>query len=53
MERMMKMTFQMSRQPRGEGKRIRKREEIKEPALVRQHRGLLLWQEAQEAKKTY
>jgi hypothetical protein len=43
---MMKMTFRMSRQPRGgAGKRTRKGEEIKEPALVRQRRGLLLKQD--------
>ncbi len=36
------MTFRRSRQPRGgAGKRTRKREEIKEAALVRRHRGLV------------
>ena len=40
-KRMLKMTFRMSRQPRGgAAKRTRKREEIKEPALVRRGRGL-------------
>jgi hypothetical protein len=40
-KRMMKMTFRMSRQPRGgAANRTRKREEIKEPALVRRRRGL-------------
>jgi hypothetical protein len=40
-KRMMKMTFRISRQPRGgAAKRTRKRQEIKEPALVRRRRGL-------------
>jgi hypothetical protein len=40
-KRMMKLTFRMSRRPRGEAaNRKRKREEIKEPALVRRHREL-------------
>ena len=40
-KRMLKMTFRMSRQPRGgAAKRTRKRKEIKEPALARRRRGL-------------